>query len=132
MGTETVFYPPTTNICMISDDDEQLNLIPIIGNPELYTSQIPQRCNHPIQLCQHLQPILETPESPPPEDQGPRDIFCSYDLPNPSTSALFNNPLNISRVTDGLQNLTVHPHPQRIEWVTGCLVCGKSFDQVSK
>ena len=36
----------------------------------------------------------------------------------------------ITTVTDGLQNLTLHPHPQRNEWVTGCLVCGKSYDQV--
>ena len=33
-------------------------------------------------------------------------------------------------VTDGLRNLTLHPHPQRNEWVTSCLVCGKSYDQV--
>ena len=26
--------------------------------------------------------------------------------------------------------MTLHPHPQRNEWVTGCLVCGKSYDQV--
>ena len=36
----------------------------------------------------------------------------------------------ITTVTDGLQHLTLHPHPQRNEWVTGCLVCGKSYDQV--
>ena len=24
----------------------------------------------------------------------------------------------------------MHPHPQRNQWVTGCLVCGKSYDQV--
>ena len=33
-------------------------------------------------------------------------------------------------VADGLRNLTLHPHPQRNEWVTSCLVCGKSYDQV--
>ena len=32
-----------------------------------------------------------------PEDQGPRDIFRPYDLPNPSTSASYNNPPPISR-----------------------------------
>ena len=36
----------------------------------------------------------------------------------------------ITTVTDGLQNLTLHPHPQHNEWVTGCLVWGKSYDQV--
>ena len=26
--------------------------------------------------------------------------------------------------------MTLHPHRQRNEWVTGCLVCGKSYGQV--
>ena len=33
-------------------------------------------------------------------------------------------------VADGLRNLTLHPHTQRNEWVTGCLVCRKPCDQV--
>ena len=33
-------------------------------------------------------------------------------------------------MANGLQNLTLHPHPQRNEWIKGCLVCGKSYDQV--
>ena len=41
-------------------------------------------------------------------------------------------PPNISTVTNGLQNLALHPHPARNEWVTGCLVCGKPYDQVIK
>ena len=32
-------------------------------------------------------------------------------------------------MANGLQNLTLHPHTQRNGWVTGCLVCGKSYDQ---
>ena len=39
-------------------------------------------------------------------------------------------PPNVTTVADGLRNLTLHPHPQGNEWVTGCLVCGKSYDQV--
>ena len=39
-------------------------------------------------------------------------------------------PPNITTVADGLRNLTLHPHPQRSEWETGCLVCGKCYDQV--
>ena len=54
VDTETVFYPSTPNTSMISDDEEQSNLTPLIGDPEQYTSHIPQRRNHPIQLCQHL------------------------------------------------------------------------------
>ena len=129
-GTEILFYPPTSNMSMISDDEDSINPTPVIGNPEQYTPQIPQRRNHPIQLCQHVQPIRDTSQSPPPEGQGPGNIFRPYDIPNASSSTSFNNPLKISTVADGLRNLTLHPHPQRHEWVTGCLVCRKSFDQV--
>ena len=75
MGTEAVFYPPTPITSMISVDEGQSKLTPIIGNLEQYTSQIPQRHNHPIQLCQHVQPIPDTPESLPLDDQDPRNIF---------------------------------------------------------
>ena len=124
-GTETVSYPPNPNMSMMSDDEDQMNPTPIIGNPEQYTPQIPQRRNHPIQLRQHVQPIPDTPESPPPEDQGQDDI------PNqPSSIPLNSPPPNITKVADGLRNLTLHPHPKCNETVTGCLVCGKSYDQV--
>ena len=81
-GTETAFYPPTPNMSMISDDEDSMDPTPIIGNPEQYTPHIPQRRNHPMQLCQHVQPIPDTPESPPAEDQGPRDIFRPYNIPH--------------------------------------------------
>ena len=124
-GTETNSYPPTPNISMISDDEHQMNPTPIIGNPEQYTSQIPPRRNHPIQLCQHVQPIPDTPESPTPENRGQSDDSYPDNIP-------LNNPPppNIIAVTDELNNLTQHPHPQRNEWVTGCLVCGKAYDQI--
>ena len=115
---------------MISDDEEQLKITPVIGNPEQNTSHIPQRRNHPIQFCQHFQPVPDTAKAPLPEIQGQRDIFHPYHLPNPSTSASCNKLSKISTVADGLQNLILHPHPERNEWVTGCLVCGKSNDQV--
>ena len=128
MGTETLFYPPTPNTSITSDDDKQMNLTPIIRNPEQKTSQIPERHNQPIQLCQYVKPNPDTPESPPPEHQGPRNICRPYDLHNPSTSASFNKPPKISTKADGLQKLTLHPHPQRNEWVTGCLICRKSYN----
>ena len=123
MGTETIFYPPTPNTSMISDDEDPTNLTPIIGNPEQYTPQIPPRRNHPIQLCQHVQPIPDTPESPTPENRGRSDDFYPDNIP-------LNNPPNIIAVADELRNLTLHPHPQSNEGVTGCLVCGKPYDQV--
>ena len=123
MGTETIFYPPTPNTSMIFDDEDPMNLTPIIGNPEQYTPQIPPRLNHPIQLCQHVQPIPDTPESPTPENRERSDDFYPDNIP-------LNNPPNIIAVADELRNLTLHPHLQPNEWVTGCLVCGKSYDQV--
>ena len=36
----------------------------------------------------------------------------------------------MTTVADGLRNLTLHPQPQSNEWVTGCLVCRKSYAQV--
>ena len=115
---------------MISDDEDQSNPAPLIGNLKQTTPQIPQRRNHPKQVCQHVQPIPDTPESPPQKDQGPADIFRPYSIPETSSSTLFNNTLNISTVAKGLETLTLYPHPQRKEWVTRCLICGKSSDQI--
>ena len=81
MGTETIFYPPTPNTSMISDDEDPMNLTPIIGNTEQYTPQIPPRRNQPIQLCQHVQPIPDTPESPTPEKRGRSDDFYPDNIP---------------------------------------------------
>ena len=81
MGTETILYPPTPNTSMISDDEDPMNLTPIIGNPEQYTPQIPPRRNHPIQLCQHVQPIPDTPEFPTPENRGRSDDFYPDNIP---------------------------------------------------
>ena len=87
--TETVSYLPTPNISMISDDEHQMNPTPIVGNPGQYISQIPPRRNHPIQLCQHMQPIPDTPESPTPENHGRSDDFYTDNIPqnNPPISS---------------------------------------------
>ena len=130
MGRESILYPPNPNTSMISDDEEQSNFTPIIGKPEQYTTHNAKQRNHPIQLCRHLQLVPDMPQSPLPQDQCQRDIFCPYNLPNLSTSASYNNLPNISTVAEGLQNLTLHRHLERNEWVTGCLVCEKSYDQV--
>ena len=123
MGAETIVYPPTPNMSIISADDDPMNPTPIIGNPDQYTPQIPPRRHHPIQLCQHVQPIPDTPQSPTPEDRGQSDDFYPDNIP-------LHNPPNIVAVADDLRNLTLHPHPHRNEVVTSCLVCGKSYDQV--
>ena len=105
-------------------------LTPKTGNPAQFSPYTPNRQLIPLQLCQQITPIPDTPESPTPENRGQSDLFRPYDIPNEPSSTILNNPPIITIVTDGLQNLTVHPHPQRNEWVTGCLVCGKSYDQV--
>ena len=122
MGAETIVYPPTPNTSTISDDEDPMNPTPIIGNPDQYTPQIPPRRHHPIQLCQHVQPIPDTPQSPTPENHGQSDDFYLDNIPlhNPP-------PPNIVAVADELRNLTIHPHPHRNETVTSCLVCGKSY-----
>ena len=74
MVAETIVYPPTLKTSMISDDEDPMNPTPIIANPEQYTPQIPPRRNHPIQLCQHMQPIPDTPESPTTENRGQLDV----------------------------------------------------------
>ena len=129
-GTSALQYPTTLPTSFFSDDETAEMLTPIIGNPAQFTPYTPNRQPIPLQLCQQITPIQDTPESPTPENRGQLDIFRPYNIPNEPSSTILNNPPNITTVTDGLQNLTLHPHPQRNEWVTGCLVCGKSYDQV--
>ena len=105
-------------------------LTPIIGNTAQFSPYTPTRHPIPLQLCQQTILIPDTPESPIPENRGQLDHFRPADIPNQPPSIPLNNPNNITTVADGLQNLTLHPHPQRNEWVTGCLVCGKANDQV--
>ena len=81
MGAETIVYPPTPNMSIISDDEDPMNPTPIIGNPEQYTPQIPPRSNHPIQLCQHVQPTPNTPQSPTPENRGQSDDSYPDNIP---------------------------------------------------
>ena len=91
-GTEAAFYPPTPNMSMNFDDQDSMDPTPIIGNPKQYTPQIPPRRNHPTQLCQHVQPIPDTPESPTPKNCGHSDNTCPDDIPNPPPSIPLNKP----------------------------------------
>ena len=129
-GTCAPQYPITPPTSLISDDEDDDMLIPITGNPAQFLPYTPDRHPIPIQLCQQLAPIPDTPESPTPEHREQPDIFRPRDIPNETSPTILNNPPFITTVTDGLQSLTLHPHPQRNEWVTGCLVRGKTYDQV--
>ena len=129
-GTSAPQYPITPPTSLVSDDEDHDMLTPLTGNPALLLPYTPNRHPIPIQLCQQITHIPDSPESPTPENRWQPDIFRPYDIPNEPSSIPLNNPPNITTVADELRNLTLHPHPQRNEWVTGCLVCGKSYDQV--
>ena len=129
-GTSALQYPNTPPTSLISDDENDDTLTPKIGNPAQFLPYTPNRHPLPLQLCQQITPIPDNPESPTPENRGQPDIFRPYNIPNEPSSTILNNPPNITTVADGLRNLTLHPHPQRNEWVMGSLVCGKSYDQV--
>ena len=123
-------YPITPPTSLIFDDEDDDMLTPITGNPAQFLPYTPNHHPIPIQLCQQITPIPDTPVSPTPENRGQSDLFRPYDIPNQPSSTLLHNPPIITTVTDGLQNLTLHPHPQRNEWVTRRLICGNSYDQV--
>ena len=129
-GTSAPQYPITPPTSLISDDEDDDMLTPITSNPAQFLPYTPNPHPIPIQLCQQITPIPDTPESPTPENRGQSDNSRPDDIPNQPLSIPLNNPPNITTVADELRNLTLHPHPQRNEWVTGCSICGKSNDQV--
>ena len=112
-------YPTTPPSSFISDDDNDEVSTPIFGNPAQLLPYTPNRHPNPLQLCQSLTPIPDKPESTTPKNHRQSDIFSTYNIPNPSTSTSFNNPLNILAVANRLQNLALHPNPACNEWVTG-------------
>ena len=129
-GTSARQCPTTPPTSLISDDENGDMVTPITGNLAQLLPYTPNRHTIPIQLCQQITPIPDTPESPTPRNRGQSDNFPRDDIPNQPSSIPLNNPSNITPVADEMRNLTLHPHSQRNEWVTGCLICGKSYDQV--
>ena len=114
-GTSAPQYPSTPPTLLISKNDNDEVLSPIIGNIAQFLPYTPNR--HPIllQLCQQKTPIPNTPESPTPENRGQSDNFRPDYIPDQPSSNLLHNLPNITTVADGLRNLTLHPHPQRNE-----------------
>ena len=127
-GTSVPQYPTTPPTSLISDDANDDMPTPILGNPAQFLPYTPNRHPIPLQLRQQTTTIPDTPESLTPENCGQSDIFPPHDIPQQPSSIPLNNPPNITSVSNELRNMTLHPHPQRNEWVTGCLVCGKSYD----
>ena len=92
-GTSAPQYPTTPPSSLISDDENDEVLTPIIGNPAQFLPCTPNRHPIPLQLCQQMTLIPDTPESPTPENRGQSDIFHPYDIPNEPSSTVLNNPL---------------------------------------
>ena len=74
-GTSALQCPTTPPTSLISDDDNDEVLTPIIGNPAQFLPYNPNRQPIPVQLCQQTTPIPDTPEYPTPENRGHSDIF---------------------------------------------------------
>ena len=76
-GTSAPQYPTTPPTLLISDDDNDDMLTPIIGNSAQFLPYTPNRNPIPLHLRQQMTPIPDTPESPTPENRGQSDIFQS-------------------------------------------------------
>ena len=81
-GTSAPQYPITPPTTLISDDENDDILTPIRGNPAQLLPYTPNRHPIPIQLCQQITTIPDTPESPTPENRGQSDNFRPDEIPN--------------------------------------------------
>ena len=91
-GTSAPQYPITPPTSLISDDEDDDMLTPITGNPAQFLPYTPNHHPIPIQLCQQITPIPDTPESPTLENRGQPDIFRPRDIPNEPSPTILNNP----------------------------------------
>ena len=91
-GTSAPHYPITPPAALISDDENDDMLTPITGNLAQFLTYTPDRHPIPIQLCQQITPIPDTPESPTPENRRQSDNFRPNDFPNQPSSIPLNNP----------------------------------------
>ena len=91
-GTSAPQYPTNPPTSLISDDENDEVLTSITGNPAQFLPYTPNRYPIPLQLCQQITPIPDTPESPTPENRGQSDIFRPYDIPDAPSPTILNNP----------------------------------------
>ena len=91
-GTSAPLYPTTPPTSLISADENDEVFTPTIGNPAQFLPYTPNRHPIPLQLCQQITPIPESPESLTPENRGQSDLFRPYDIPNQPSSIFFLNP----------------------------------------
>ena len=81
-GTSAPPYPITPPTSLISDEENDEMLTPTTGNPAQFSPYTPNRQPIPLQLCQQITPIPDTPESPTPENSEQPDNFRPDDIPN--------------------------------------------------
>ena len=91
-GTYAPQYPITPPTSLISDDEGDDMLTPITGSPAQFLPYTPNRHPIPIQLCQQIIHIPDTPESLTPENRGQSDKFRSDEIPNEPSATIPNNP----------------------------------------
>ena len=91
-GTYAPQYPITPPTSLIFDDEDDDMLTPKTGNPAQFVPYTPNRQPIPIQLCQQIIPIPDTPESPTPENCGQSDNFRPDEITNEPSPTIPNNP----------------------------------------
>ena len=90
-GSSAPHYPITPPTSLISDHEDDDMLTPITGNPAQFLPYTPNRHHIPIQLCQQITPIPDTPKTPTPENRGLSDLFRPYNTPNQLSASLLHN-----------------------------------------
>ena len=90
-GTSAPQYLATPPTSLISDDENDDVLTPIIGNPAQFLPYTPNRHPIPLQFCKQNTPAPDTPEAQTPENCGQSNTFRPHDFPNYPSSNLFNN-----------------------------------------
>ena len=91
-GTYAPQNPITPPTSLISDDEDDDMLTPITGNPAQFLPYTPNRQPIPIQLCQQIIPITDTPESLTPENRRQSDNFRPDEIPKEPSPTIPNNP----------------------------------------
>ena len=122
-------YPLTPPTSLMSHDDVGEVFTPILGNPAQQVFYTPDRRPHTLQLCPQLTPIPVTPESRTPKNRRQPDLFQPYNLPESPTTSAYPL-LGISTLIEGLQDMSLHAHIEANAHLTGCLFCGKTYEQV--
>ena len=80
-GISALQYPITAPTSLISDDENDELLTLIIGNPAQFLTYTPIRHPIPLQLCQQIIPIPDTPQSLNPKIVGNQTIFVPTIFP---------------------------------------------------